>query len=123
MADKEDIEETGSDISKPRIRYAPTNGAIIYPESDGKPMAETEIHRNAIMNALLILIEAFKNKPDVCVSGNIFREYDDVLYQRRPEEIRFTRCLRFFWYRQKTAAHIPLMGRRKTTKLCVGILK
>lgn len=75
MADKEVIEETGSDISKSRIRYAPTNGAIIYPESDGKPMAETELHRDALMNALIILIEAFKDKPDVCVSGNMMMYY------------------------------------------------
>lgn len=75
MVDKEVIEVTGSNISIPRIRYAPTNGAIIYPESDGKPMAETERHRDALMDALLILIEAFKDKPDVCVSGNMMMYY------------------------------------------------
>jgi len=75
VADKEVIEETGSDISTSRIRYAPTNGAIIYPESDGKPMAETELHRDALINALIILIEAFKDKPDVCVSGNMMMYY------------------------------------------------
>ena len=75
MANKEVIEETGSDISTSRIRYAPTNGAIIYPESDGKPMAETELHRDALINALIILIEAFKDKPDVCVSGNMMMYY------------------------------------------------
>lgn len=75
MTEKEGIEETGSDISTSRIRYAPTNGTIIYPESDGKPMAETELHRNALINALIILIEAFKDKPDVCVSGNMMMYY------------------------------------------------
>ncbi|MDE0637014.1 MAG: Uma2 family endonuclease [Candidatus Poribacteria bacterium] len=75
MGDKEVVEITGSNISIPRIRYAPTNGEIIYPESDGKPMAETERHRNALMDALLILIEAFKDKPDVCVSGNMMMYY------------------------------------------------
>ncbi|RKU12603.1 hypothetical protein C6501_10885 [Candidatus Poribacteria bacterium] len=75
MANKEVIEVTGSNISTPRIRYAPTNGAIIYPESDGKPMAETERHRDALMDVLLILIEAFKDKPDVCVSGNMMMYY------------------------------------------------
>lgn len=75
MVDKEVVEVTGSNISIPRIRYAPTNGAIIYPESDGKPMAETERHRDALMDALIILIEAFKDKPDVCVSGNMMMYY------------------------------------------------
>ena len=75
MVDKEIIEETGSHISTSRIRYVPTNGAIIYPESDGKPMAETERHRDALMDALIILIEAFKDKPDVCVSGNMMMYY------------------------------------------------
>ncbi len=75
MTDKEVFEEMGYDISKSRIRYAPTNGAIIYPESDGKPMAETEFHRNALMNTLIILTEVFKDKPDVCVSGNMMMYY------------------------------------------------
>lgn len=75
MVDKEVVEVTNSNISIPRIRYAPTNGETIYPESDGKPMAETERHRDALMDTLLILIEAFKDKPDVCVSGNMMMYY------------------------------------------------
>ncbi len=33
------------------IPYAPTETADLYPESDGKPMAETDRHAVAIINA------------------------------------------------------------------------
>ena len=59
-----------------RTRFAPTADAdIYYPESDGKPMAETEIHRNAIYKALYSLIEYFKDDSDVCASGNLMMYY------------------------------------------------
>ncbi len=62
-------------VSTP-IRYAPTDGSeIFYPSSDGKPMAETELHREALMDALLRLQEHFKDTPDVCVSGNMMMYY------------------------------------------------
>ncbi len=58
------------------IRYAPTDDSkIFYPSSDGKPMAETELHREALMDALLRLQEHFKDTPDVCVSGNMMMYY------------------------------------------------
>lgn len=59
-----------------QIRYAPTDETdIYYPESDGKPMAETELHRDALIGALQTLIEHFKEVPDVCVSGNMMMYY------------------------------------------------
>ena len=61
-----------------KTRYAPTDKmGIEYPESDGEPMAETEIHRDAIMKSLQILIEYFKDIPDVCVSGNMMMYYEE----------------------------------------------
>ena len=33
------------------IPYAPTETADLYPESDGKPMAETDMHAVAIIEA------------------------------------------------------------------------
>ncbi|MYF99922.1 Uma2 family endonuclease [Candidatus Poribacteria bacterium] len=59
-----------------RTRFAPTADAdIYYPESDGKPMAETEVHRDAIYKALYSLIEYFKDDSDVCASGNLMMYY------------------------------------------------
>lgn len=55
------------------IQSAPT---IFYPESDGKPMAETEIHRDLMIDFIQILKDYFINK-DVCVSGNMFMYYEE----------------------------------------------
>ena len=39
-----------------KIQSAPT---IFYPESDGKPMAETEIHRDLMIDFIQILKDYF----------------------------------------------------------------
>ena len=59
-----------------QIRYAPTKKTdVFYPETDGKPMAETERHRNEIMYTLQVLPSHFADMPDVCVSGNLMMYY------------------------------------------------
>lgn len=48
---------------------------IEYPESDGKPMAETDVHA-ALMIELRSALEAFfRDAPDVYVSGNLLLYY------------------------------------------------
>ncbi|RKU31610.1 Uma2 family endonuclease [Candidatus Poribacteria bacterium] len=56
-----------------KIQSAPT---IFYPESDGKPMAETEVHRDLMIDFIQILKDYFINE-DVCVSGNMFMYYEE----------------------------------------------
>lgn len=46
-----------------------------YPSSDGKPMAETEEHRNLMVYAIGSLKAFFADRPDVYVSGNNFVYY------------------------------------------------
>ena len=76
MADKNTLGRTRSGAPDSQIRYAPTGKTdIFYPESDGKPMAETERHRDLLINTLLILQEHFQDIPDVCVSGNMMMYY------------------------------------------------
>ena len=84
MAERNGLQTThGPEYSSPPIggastpiRYAPTDDSKnFYPSSDGKPMAETELHREALMDALLRLQEHFKDTPDVCVSGNMMMYY------------------------------------------------
>ena len=61
-----------------KTRYAPTDRmGVEYPESDGEPMAETEIHRDAIIKTLHLLIAHFENIPDVCVSGCMMMYYEE----------------------------------------------
>jgi hypothetical protein len=53
-----------------QIQAAPT---VVYPESDGKPMVETDRHRRLIMYFIFMLEDRFKDVNDVSVSG------DDIL--------------------------------------------
>ena len=45
-----------------QIKAAPT---IIYPESDGKPMAETDRHRKLMMDFIFMLENHFEDVNDV----------------------------------------------------------
>ena len=50
--------------------------AVIYPESDGRPMAETEIHRDEMIRAIQTLQDAFRDT-DIYVSGNLLLYYEE----------------------------------------------
>ncbi len=59
-----------------QMPYAPMGESeIVYPASDGKPMGETELHRDALIDALLRLKEHFKDNSAVCVSGYMMMYY------------------------------------------------
>ena len=62
-------------ISK-KIRSLPTERTVIYPESDGKPMAETDIHRKLMTHLIEMLENHFRNRSDVYVSGNLLLYYE-----------------------------------------------
>ncbi len=53
------------------IPYAPTETADLYPESDGKPMAETDMHAVAIIDLRHRFDNFFANNPDTYVSGTL----------------------------------------------------
>ncbi len=57
--------------------YAPTTKqtVTIYPESDGKPMAETDVHRNLLADLIFTLDNYFQMQLDVYVSGNLLTYY------------------------------------------------
>ncbi|HEY7213132.1 MAG TPA: Uma2 family endonuclease [Thermoanaerobaculia bacterium] len=46
-----------------------------YPESDGKPMAETDLHRDEMVDLIKALDRRYRDAPDVYVSGNLFLYY------------------------------------------------
>lgn len=50
---------------------------VYLPESDGKPMAETDEHRDIMMDLLDALEEYFRDNAQVYISGNIFVYYKD----------------------------------------------
>ena len=48
-----------------------------YPSSDGQPMAETPVHRDAMIDAIRVLARHFARRPDVYVSGNMLMYYEE----------------------------------------------
>lgn len=55
-----------------RIKYDPTNDeGIYYPETDGKPLAETDLHRINIIDTYYKLKSHYEAYDDVYVSGNL----------------------------------------------------
>ena len=57
-----------------KIKAAPT---VVYPESDGKPMAETEYHRDIMIDFIQMLKHYFRDVNDVHVSGNLLMYYEE----------------------------------------------
>ncbi len=57
-----------------QIQAAPT---LVYPESDGEPMAETDLHRKLMMDFILMLEDHFSSAKDVYVSGNLLMYYEE----------------------------------------------
>ena len=64
----------GDETMQKKIRSAPT---LVYPESDGKPMAETDTHRNLMMDFILMLKDYYQNENDVYVSGNLLLYFEE----------------------------------------------
>ncbi len=50
---------------------------ITYPETDGKPMAETDWHYKSVTNTRFSLEWHFRGREDVYVSGNLFVYYEE----------------------------------------------
>jgi Uma2 family endonuclease len=50
---------------------------IEYPESDGKPVAETQVHVNIIFALISVLTQFFRNAIDVYVAGNMMFYFDE----------------------------------------------
>lgn len=56
-------------------KVAAPSANIDYPTSDGKPMAETDLHRNIMIAVIQILEYWFRDRPMVYVSGNMLVYY------------------------------------------------
>jgi Uma2 family endonuclease len=53
----------------------PLQRNIYYPESDGQPMAETDLHREEMVDLIHALKRRYQDVPDVYVTGNLFFYY------------------------------------------------
>lgn len=52
-------------------------GHDAYPTSDGEPMAETDVHREQIIQLITSLEDFFRSRPDVYVTGNLLVFYQE----------------------------------------------
>ena len=50
---------------------------VVYPESDGKPLGETDAHRREILAIIAMLEQYFMANADVYVSGNLMFYYEE----------------------------------------------
>jgi Uma2 family endonuclease len=53
-----------------------TRGGLDYPTSDGKPMAESDVHRKNMVDLIETLEDHFAHDPNVYVSGNLLVFYE-----------------------------------------------
>jgi Uma2 family endonuclease len=58
-----------------QLDIRPPTLAAYYPESDGKPMTETDAHRKQMINLLVVLEAHFRTDPQVYVGGNLMIYY------------------------------------------------
>jgi Uma2 family endonuclease len=58
-----------------RMNAIPLQRDVYYPESDGQPMAETDLHRDEMVDLIHALKRRYREAPDVYVTGNLFFYY------------------------------------------------
>jgi len=58
-------------------RRTKTPRPVEYPTSDGKPMAETDVHRQDMVDLIATLQDHFAADPLVYISGNILLFYEE----------------------------------------------
>jgi len=64
-----------TEINEPLTSIDFWGNEIYYPDSDGQPMAETDFHRNLILELIKTLEIFFAESPEVYVTGNIMFYY------------------------------------------------
>jgi hypothetical protein len=50
---------------------------VHYRETDGRPMAETDLHRDEMVRPITTLQSAFAERSDIYVSGNLLPYYEE----------------------------------------------
>ena len=61
----------------PTLPPAPAAADVCYPESDGQPVAETDVHRTLMFELIGMLQAFFRADPHVYISGNLFVYYQE----------------------------------------------
>ncbi len=61
----------------PTLPPASAAADVYYPESDGQPVAETDVHRQLMFESIGMLQAFFRADPHVYISGNLFVYYQE----------------------------------------------
>jgi Uma2 family endonuclease len=69
------VKQEGDTMSAMPIHTASLR--IEYPESDGKPLGETDAHRREILAIIAMLEQYFAERADIYVSGNLMFYYEE----------------------------------------------
>jgi Uma2 family endonuclease len=64
-------------IAKPGAVGRRHAASVQYPESDGKPMAESDLHRKEMTRLIETLDDFYADQADVYVSGNLLLYYEE----------------------------------------------
>ena len=56
------------------VDYTPN---VLYPESDGEPVGETDVHRDETFSLIAVLKDHFADQPDVYVAGDNFIYFEE----------------------------------------------
>lgn len=104
---------------------APRKRAIHYPESDGKPMAETDTHRSEMTHAIETLRLYFRDRPMVYVTGNILFYYveGDPKKRRSPDVMVVNGVPRYYgrvyllWEDHRAPSFVIEVTSRQTRKV------
>lgn len=65
----------------------PATGVIEYPEADGRPMAEADLHRD-LMFYVIHLLRRYLAGQQVYVSGNLLLYYEERAARVEAETVR-----------------------------------
>ena len=89
---------------------------IEYPTGDGKPMAETEVHRQDMIDVIGTLRHHFADDPNVYISGNLL-----LYYKRRNPRNTSPRRYGHLRDSQGAASRLIWFGRKKQPDVVIEI--
>jgi len=104
----------------------------IYPSSDGKPMAETQVHVKLLARLLGMLEYHFRDHEDIFVAGNIFLYYEEGdPKKRRAPDIMFVKRIKgrhlrrsfMTWLERRVPSCVIELTSKKTAKEDMKIKK
>ena len=98
-----------------KIGSAPT---IVYPESDGKPMAETDVHRDLMVDFIRMLQHHFRDEP-IYVSGNLLIYYEEGTVRKSVSPDVFVA----HGIAKKTETHLLDLGGGANAGFCARAVK